>query len=152
MREKVSLCYAISRSEIRWHRSCTGYRLPTEAEWEYAARGGEASVYSGSNTVDDVGWVKGNSEKRTYPVGQKKPNAWGLYDMSGNVREWTWDWYGRCSGDVIDPTGISSSRAPVVLGGSWDGYVRNVRVAHRNFFLRGYRNNDLGFRLARTAQ
>jgi formylglycine-generating enzyme required for sulfatase activity len=161
-REGLSLCYAISRSEIRWHRSCTGYRLPTEAEWEYAARGGEASVYSGSNTVDDVGWVKGNSEKRTYPVGQKKPNAWGLYDMTGNVWEWTWDIYGPYSGKAADPAGASSDpdrgkswfdlANRVYRGGGWFNKTELGRVANRSYNKPRLRFPALGFRLVRTAQ
>ena len=130
--EGLSRCYSGSGNNMRWNRACTGYRLPTEAEWEYAARGGEDWVYPGSFDAGVAAWYSGNSEEKTHPVGKKKPNAWGLYDMSGNVREWVWDWYGSYSGDARDPTGPEQGSNRVVRGGSWLSKARRVRVAYRS--------------------
>ncbi len=127
----------------------TCFRLPTEAEWEYACRAGTTSATYGN--LDDVAWYENNSGKETHPVGQKQPNAWGLYDMLGNVWEWCQDWYGGYpDGDVIDPVGPSSGSRRVIRGGSWYHFARDVRAARRILDAPGYRNNDLGFRLARS--
>ena len=119
-------------------------RLPTEAEWEFAARGGNKSegyIYSGGNNLDSVGWYwnnipstsSGNSGYGTQPVGQKKPNELGIYDMSGNVWEWCNDWYGTYpTGAVTNPTGPSSGTYRIVRGGSWYYYAQVFRVAYRN--------------------
>ena len=89
----LSVCYSIEGRDVTWlNADCSGWRLPTEAEWEYLARGGEEHLYSGSNSIGDVAWYDGNSGSKTHPVGQKQANGFGLYDMSGNVNEWTWDW------------------------------------------------------------
>jgi formylglycine-generating enzyme required for sulfatase activity len=129
------------------------YRLPTEAEWEYAARAGtQTRFHSGDSEADlsGVGWHTGNSGKSTHPVGEKEPNTWGLYDMHGNVWEWCQDWYGAYpSGRVTDPYGPSSGSHRVFRGGSWDALARYCRSAHRNYDDPGSRVN-LGFRLLRT--
>ena len=139
---------------------CEGYRLPTEAEWEYAARAGTTTAfYNGDITVpegsdpnaNDIAWYGRNSDYTTYPVRGKLPNAWGLYDVSGNVGEWTWDWLDFYSGDAADPAGPSSGSSRVLRGGSWNFNARYVRVAYRNFATPGYRSDYIGFRLARTA-
>ena len=129
-----------------------GGRLPTEAEWEFAARGGNKSngyIYSGSNNLDEVGWYSGNSGSVTHPVGQKAPNELGIYDMSGNVWEWCSDWYGSYpNGSVSDPTGPSSGSSRVFRGGSWYYASRYCRVAYRHNASPSYRHDRLGLRVA----
>ncbi|MBQ2423825.1 MAG: formylglycine-generating enzyme family protein [Alistipes sp.] len=127
------------------------FRLPTEAEWEYAARGGNQSKgykYSGSNTVGDVAWYEKNSSDTTHSVGQIKPNELGIYDMSGNVWEWCQDWYGvYSSSSQTNPTGPSSGSYRVLRGGSWGSYVGYCRVSYRNCAIPGDRYGKYGFRL-----
>jgi formylglycine-generating enzyme required for sulfatase activity len=126
-----------------------GFRLPTEAEWEYACRAGTTGPYAGN--VDDLGWYGGNSDGATHPVGRKKANAWNLYDMHGNVWEWCSDWYGECpSGGVSDPSGPGSGSCRVYRGGSWFSYAWNCRSANRGGNVPGYRDSFLGLRLARS--
>jgi formylglycine-generating enzyme required for sulfatase activity len=129
------------------------YRLPTEAEWEYAARGGNKSKgykYSGSNDSNEVAWYHVNSERKTHPVGTKKPNELGIYDMSGNVYEWVNDWYGPYdSYEQINPAGPSSGFTRVIRGGGWiSGAPLACRVAARIYGNPIGRNNRTGFRLA----
>ena len=130
------------------------FRLPTEAEWEYAARGGNQSKgykYSGSNSISEVAWYDGNSGDKTHPVGQKTPNELGIYDMSGNVWEWCQDWYSSSaysSSSQTNPTGPSSGSSRVLRGGSWYYYARYCRVSNRSFSGPAGRNGSSGFRLA----
>ena len=132
------------------------FRLPTEAEWEYAARGGNLSkgfIYAGSNKLDEVAWYSGNSGSKTHPVGQKKANELGLFDMSGNVWEWCADWYGDYpSQPQADPTGPESGTYRVFRGGSWGNDPRYCRVACRYYWLPDGRGDGLGFRLAASPQ
>jgi formylglycine-generating enzyme required for sulfatase activity len=132
-----------------------GYRLPTEAEWEYAARsGGKREEWAGTSSESDLGdyaWYDKNSGSKTHPVGQKKPNGLGLYDMSGNVWEWVQDWYGDySSGSQNNPTGPSNGTSRVLRGGSWLDLAVSARSAFRFWFEPVNRYCDLGFRLART--
>ena len=125
------------------------YRLPTEAEWEYAARAGTTGARHGE--LDSIAWYDGNSGDRTHRVGQKRANGWGLHDMLGNVWEWTADWYGDYpSGTVKDPRGPSTGSRRVTRGGGWDSDARYVRSANRGTYSPGYRNGYFGFRLVRT--
>ena len=129
------------------------FRLPTEAEWEYAARGGNKAttqtLYSGSNTIGDVAWYDGNSSLSTHIVAGKKANALGLYDMSGNVDEWCHDWYGSySSGAQTDPTGPWSGPFRVLRGGSWIYLATDCRVAIRSYGTVTSRYSDNGMRLA----
>jgi formylglycine-generating enzyme required for sulfatase activity len=125
------------------------YRLPTEAQWEYACRGGTKTPRYHPD-VNAIAWYSENSNGSTQPVGQKVPNAWGLYDMLGNVYEW-------ClgvrrvytAGAVIDPMGLTGAGAyRVVRGGSWGGPAQSVRAAYHYWFVPGFRRDDLGFRCA----
>ena len=128
------------------------YRLPTEAEWEYAARGGNKSKgfkYSGSNRVRKVGWYWNNSGEKTHPVGQKKPNELGIYDMTGNVWEWCQDWYGDYGGGrQTNPRGPSSGSRRVYRGGGWRNKAMGTRVSRRDYGFLGLRGGSVGFRLA----
>ncbi len=140
---------------IRKLNQLTGksYRLPTEAEWEYAARGGGSSLvykYSGSNNIGSVAWYRGNSGYGTHPVGSKSPNELGIYDMSGNVWEWCQDWYDNGYYDKLpqrNPTGPTSGVHRVCRGGSWYDDDRSCRVSNRSRSNSSNRRNYLGFRL-----
>ncbi|MCX6633601.1 MAG: SUMF1/EgtB/PvdO family nonheme iron enzyme, partial [Acidobacteria bacterium] len=122
------------------------YRLPTEAEWEYAARAGTTDKYAGASALGDAAWYDSNSGGTTHPVGQKRPNAWGLYDMLGNVWEWCQDWYGDYSSGAVDnPTGPSSGSQRIVRGGSWYGLAWLVRVSYPFGVVPGDRNLSFGF-------
>ncbi|MBQ8467312.1 MAG: SUMF1/EgtB/PvdO family nonheme iron enzyme [Prevotella sp.] len=139
---------------IRKLNQLTGkrFRLPTEAEWEYAARGGNRSrgyKFSGSNTIDEVAWCWDNRGKKTHAVKTKRANELGLYNMSGNVHEWCQDWYGvYSSNSQTNPKGPSSATFRVYRGGSWGDYARQCRVSFRNGFTPVTRCNYLGLRLA----
>jgi formylglycine-generating enzyme required for sulfatase activity len=127
------------------------YRLPTEAEWEYACRAGTTGDYAGN--IESLAWYRNNSGNTTHPVGQKSPNAWGLYDMHGNVWEWCQDWYeAYTSGEVEDPKGASTGSTRVLRGGSWTRPPASLQSARRSGFAPGTRNNSLGFRLVRTSR
>ncbi len=136
------------------------YRLPTEAEWEYAARAGTTTdTYAGDvavplgndPVVNGIAWYDENSGGRTHPVGQKAPNGFGLYDMLGNVREWVGDWFGGYPGGTVrDPASPGSGSIRVFRGGSWISSVRYCRSASRFGYSPGYRDYGLGFRLLRT--
>lgn len=127
------------------------YRLPTEAEWEYAARAGSSTVYSFGNNpglLATHAWYMENSKESTHPVGEKSPNAWGLHDMYGNVWEWVSDRYGDYPKSSMDPQGPSHGNGRVIRGGSWYSSERLCRSAVRHEVQPRSRNDDLGFRLA----
>ncbi len=138
---------------VNW--SANGYRLPTEAEWEYAAGGGQLSksfTYSGSGTINDVAWFSNNSDYTTHPVGTKQANELGLYDMSGNVWEWCWDWYNENISTGANPRGPNGGVLRVLRGGSWNDDGVNCRSVGRDGDSAGGRGRDFGFRLLMSTQ
>jgi len=134
------------------------YRLPTEAEWEYAAKGGSKSmsyVFSGGDIPDDVAWYDKNNKQHTRKPGLKKPNELGIYDMSGNVMEWCSDWYKNTyymDAPFKNPEGPPSGTHRVIRGGSWNNSKENIRNANRSYSVLGGHYDDLGFRLARDVK
>ena len=157
--------YTIDAADYRtvtcnWNAN--GFRLLTEAEWEYCAQGDKYHKYAGSNNADEVSWHEGNSQDQTHPVGQKKPNHFGLYDMSGNVSEWCWDridteGFGDINGDsryqnthATDPSGSEIGSFRVKRGGSWYSAPTVSRVSSRSSFDPEGVLDDLGFRIARA--
>jgi len=153
-KEGLTPAYQGSRDNIICDWNANGYRLPTEAEWEYAAKGGTKEYittdYSKSNSVGAVAWYEFNSKKSTHPVGTKAANNLGIYDMSGNVWEWCWDWYGDYSSSTqTDPKGAVSGTSRVFRGGGW--YSPNYAVSStvRGAGYSSSRRSTTGFRLVR---
>jgi formylglycine-generating enzyme required for sulfatase activity len=132
------------------------YRLPTEAEWEYAARGGgRFERYAGGDELDALAWYSANADGTTHPVGLKKPNALGLYDMSGNVWQWNADWFSQNyyrQSPRNNPKGPADGTKKVFRGGSWFYDARGVRASYRDFAAPDYRSSYLGFRLVLEAE
>ena len=129
------------------------YRLPTEAEWEYAARAGTTGDYGGTGNLEEMGWHSGNANRRTHPVGGKRPNEWGLFDMHGNVWEWAQDWWKLeyyAESQPRDPEGPSTGQFRVLRGGSWNNTAGHARSTHRNGAQPSVRLFSYGFRLARN--
>ncbi|MDR0562317.1 MAG: formylglycine-generating enzyme family protein [Spirochaetaceae bacterium] len=165
--EGLTLAYTIRKTEkdpnntspydsvkwlVTWDPNANGYRLPTEAEWEYACRGGSAGLFYTGNSPESAAWYWDNSAEHSHPVGQKEPNSFGLYDMHGNVWEWCWDWYGSYASDSPrNPSGPSSGSNRVERGGSWGDYSSGLRSASRLDFNPSSRNGRLGFRLVRSS-
>lgn len=172
LKEGLTAAYSNSGNNIKKNRNANGYRLPTEAEWEFAARGGNFSrgyKYSGSNTLGRVGWFWENSgdkkltgdwdidkindnQGRTHDVGTTQGNELGIYDMSGNVWEWCWDWYGDySSSSQNDPQGGSTGSDRVKRGGGWSYDASFTRTAYRDYGNPNLGRSDMGFRLVRTS-
>jgi formylglycine-generating enzyme required for sulfatase activity len=129
-------------------REGRSYRLPTEAEWEYACRAGLAEADGGVSRLDQTAWYIANSGSKTRAVGMRRANAWGLYDMHGNVWEWCMDWYGPYGeGEAADPAGAEEGKARVARGGSWYRDPEQCGAASRIAFEPGMRLNELGFRV-----
>ncbi|MDP6839029.1 MAG: formylglycine-generating enzyme family protein [Planctomycetota bacterium] len=146
--EAVAFCEALSGREPGMT-----YRLPTEAEWEYACRGGTRTRFSsgvGDDHLSRVAWYEGNSGRKTHPVKQKKPNPWGLFDMHGNVWEWCADWYGKefyCESSPINPVGPETGSNRVIRGGSWSYNSLSLRSADRNYGYPTGRTDFIGVRV-----
>ena len=139
--------------EVKWNKEASGYRLPTEAEWEYCARGGEEHYYAGSNVVYHVAWYYENARYRTYPVGERRGNKFGLYDMSGNVWEFCWAFYVYSEGvDAIDPIGDERymNQGCPRRGGSYNTIAIDMSVDLSESRSPSCRSSNTGFRLIRT--
>jgi formylglycine-generating enzyme required for sulfatase activity len=161
VKEGLSPAYTVKGKNITWNKDMNGYRLPTEAEWEYACRAGTTTPYSTGNNITtnqanyDGNFSYNNNAKGTYrnkttEVGSFTPNAWGLYDMHGNVWEWCWDWYGSYSATAqTDPSGASSGTYRVRRGGNWYNFALHLRSVSRGYDTPTYRYDELGFRLVR---
>jgi len=162
-KEELSPCYSGKGKMVECNFSANGYRLLTEAEWEYAARGGQKSqgfIYAGSDNPDEVAWYADNSNDRLHHVGEKGPNELGIYDMCGNSFEWCWDWYDMdyyAASPGSDPLGPSPPQDPkpwdfirVRRSGCWREDAENIRISSRSFDDVNYPGEN-GIRLARTA-
>lgn len=163
-REGLTPVYTIDGENVTWNREGNGYRLPTEAEWEYACRAGTVSPFStGRNiTVDQSNWYSsypyidgeggGAYRRQTVGVDEFTPNPWGLYNMHGNVSEWCWDRYAAYGTQAqTDPTGAETGRNRVARGGGWYDYAKHVRSAYRSVAPPDYTDYKRGFRVARNA-
>lgn len=155
-KENLSKYYKVDGANVSIIDTAKGYRLPTEAEWEFAARGGsktKGTFFAGGNTIGEVGWYVDNADGRTHPVATKVPNELGLYDMTGNVWEWVWDYYSENyyqNPAVPNPQGPATGTYRVMRGGAWYNYGNYAQVVTRQNHDPGFRQNSVGFRVART--
>ncbi len=153
--EGLEPCYTIDSLNVSWEVSANGYRLPTEAEWEYAAKGGKNQdniEYNGKNKIDQAGWYYDNSENKIHDVGLKSPNSLGLYDMSGNAAEWCWDEFNYYTADKqTNPTGTKEFKIRIYRGGSWSDNLKSFRVSARRVMEYRKSGNYVGIRLVRNS-
>ena len=154
--EGLRPAYTIEGHEVAWDRSAPGYRLPTEAEWEWASLGGEPVRFAGSDDPYAVGWLYRNAGSESHRVCTRQVNGYGLCDMTGNILEWVWNWNGDypvgpgIEGPVTDPLGPEEGTYRAVRGGSWDDIARVSRNANRYSAVPWVRGPSLGLRLARS--
>jgi formylglycine-generating enzyme required for sulfatase activity len=167
-REGLNYAYTIDGETVTWNRDAGGYRLPTEAEWEYACRAGTATPFNVGHTITDEqanfynhygynnnssGNVIGGYRGSTSPVNSFKPNPWGLFDTHGNVGEWCWDWYGEYgAGNQTSPAGPATGTYRITRGGGWNDFPKHVRSAYRSAMPPGNGVFNIGFRLAINAK
>jgi formylglycine-generating enzyme len=158
-KEGLETCYDIQEQNVLWSKgvSCKGWRLPTEAEWEYAARGGKIQTYAGSKEIEPVGWYVKNAKGKTHLICEKQENAFDLCDMNGNVEEWVWDWYEpkyfvsqSKKEKVVNPLGSESSKYKVLRGGHFRDEEVNVHTSARNAAQPNKTYETVGFRLCRS--
>ena len=148
--EGLTPAYTINGTDVTWNRNTNGYRLPTEAEWEYACRAGTTTAYSTGDSITTSQANFDGQRQGTTPVGSFEPNPWGLFDMHGNVVEWCWDWYEEYPSEAqTDPIGASFGSGRVIRGGSWHTTPALVRSAFRTSFFPSGGSFSIGFRLAR---
>ena len=151
----METCYQVDSAGVHWEKGvlCEGYRLPTEAEWELSARAnsplivdGKFHWFAGGSNASLLAWYGTNSGQEIHPVGGKYPNAFGLYDMSGNVSEWVWDGYTPYLGNGTNPKGVQSSKK-VIRGGHFQSPETQIRVFDRGYASESYRSDTIGFRI-----
>ena len=162
IKEELTPVYTINGNNVTWDRSANGYRLPTESEWEYACRAGTTTPFYTGISMEDAGWNRDNSRlpdlnRTTFPVGEKEPNAWGLYDMHGNVLEWCWDYFAPYTAEEKkDSTGpalpLPGNTWRVFRGGCFDYQAVWCRSAYRFRQHQNFKMFYTGFRVARNAQ
>ena len=167
-KEGLTPAYTLQGNNVVWNRTANGYRLPTEAEWEYACRAGTTTPFHTGNTISDndanfmnhygyntdaSGRITGGYRQRTTAVNSFRANPWGLFDMHGNVWEWCWDWYGEYgTAALTNPQGAASGALRINRGGGWNDFPKHIRSAYRAATPPDNGSFNLGFRLARNAQ
>lgn len=155
IREGLTPAYTLDGVHVTWRRDADGYRLPTEAEWEYACRAGTRTRFNAgdrSSELLEVAWVRANADWQTHPVATRPANPWGLHDMHGNVFEWCWDLYEPFGDEaLVDPAGAADGWRRVLRGGGWTSHSRASRSAYRHAGDPSARRAWYGARLARSA-
>ena len=155
LKDGYTPCYDYLDTEVICNFDADGYRLPTEAEWELAAKAGKRRdfyTYSGSEQADEIGWYNGNSDAQSHPVRQKKPNQLGIFDLSGNLYEWVWNWNAPYSYRIVDQfKGPAEGTDKVIRGGSWYHPESEMRVSNRSFAKPFQKSAYLGFRVVRSS-